>query len=113
MASEKPDNTHHYLWTTDQEVVLQVSVMGRFIMTFVKTGRATLDAPELSDCSGPRTSRAESYACDDKTQVRSTIRKAASRRSVAGNVKRLSLGVMARPTADPRNSPWAFDTTFR
>ena len=30
-----PGNTHHYLWTTDQEVVLQVSVMGPFIMTFV------------------------------------------------------------------------------
>ena len=30
-----PANRHHYLWTTDQEVVLQVSVMGPFIMTFV------------------------------------------------------------------------------
>jgi hypothetical protein len=28
-------DTHHYLWTTDQEAVLQVSVMGPFIMTFV------------------------------------------------------------------------------
>jgi len=30
-----PANTHHYLWTTDQEAVLQVSLMGPFIMTFV------------------------------------------------------------------------------
>ena len=29
-----PANSHHYLWTTDQEVVLQVSVMGPFVMTF-------------------------------------------------------------------------------
>ena len=28
-------NSHHYLWTTDQEAVLQVSIMGPFNMTFV------------------------------------------------------------------------------
>jgi quercetin dioxygenase-like cupin family protein len=29
-----PANSHHSLWTTDQEAVLQVSVMGPFNMTF-------------------------------------------------------------------------------
>jgi len=30
-----PANNSHFLWTTDQEAVLQVSVMGPFNMTFV------------------------------------------------------------------------------
>ena len=30
-----PANSSHYLWTTNQEAVLQVSVMGPFNMTFV------------------------------------------------------------------------------
>jgi len=30
-----PANNNHFLWTTDQDAVLQVSVMGPFNMTFV------------------------------------------------------------------------------